>query len=374
MRILFVNSIIDRKIGGGTTERTIRLKEAMEVLEHECSIIGVDTGILHKEDLEDVILLSCLYKRFFVPSPTIRNYRLIRNAIDDADVVHIISHWTILNAIVFMLCKRQGKKYFVTPAGALTVFGRSKLIKHAYNWVIGRKIIRQAYKCIAISQNEVTEFGEYGIEKEKTFHLPNGVPSVNPDNYVGTEFSDKYHLPDTKYILFMGRINLIKGVDFLVEAFIKEIDNLNDFSLLIAGPDEGLRNELEAQIQKNDLAGRIIFLGYLNEEDKYRAYSSAEFLVVPSRMEAMSIVALEAGLFSLPVLVTDVCDLEDIAACQGGIIVRPDSPSIASGLIKMTSREDRKEMGEKIRDHVSRHYQWSVIAKKLESHFFEALS
>lgn len=89
--------------------------------------------------------------------------------------------------------------------------------------------------------------------------------------------------------------------------------------------------------------------------------------MIPSRHEAMSIVALEAGAFSVPVVITDACELNELAECDGGIVVSADTESLADGLIRMVNREDRGEMGERINRHVRNNYTWEIIGEKMES-------
>jgi len=71
---------------------------------------------------------------------------------------------------------------------------------------------------------------------------------------------------------------------------------------VFAGPDGGMLKSLKNIVRENGLDERVHFVGYLDHSYKYLAYDEAEFLVIPSRMEAMSIVVLEAGVIGTPVL------------------------------------------------------------------------
>ena len=74
-----------------------------------------------------------------------------------------MGHWTILNALVYVICRRTRTPYVVCPAGSLPIFGRSKAIKRLYNWLVGRRIIGDAARCIAISVEEIEHFSDYGV-------------------------------------------------------------------------------------------------------------------------------------------------------------------------------------------------------------------
>ena len=182
-----------------------------------------------------------------------------------------------------------------------------------YNWIIGRKIIRKAAGHIAITADEISQFQTYGVEREKITIIPNG---VNPDDFEDNnvkEFRVKYGLGETPFILFMGRLNPAKGPDLILTAFCNVNEQLASYHLVFAGPDEDMLSCLQRTVSRHQLENRVHFLGYLEGPDKSRAYAAAEFLVIPSRREAMSIVALEAGIVLLRYLLVLVRNLHKCA-------------------------------------------------------------
>ena len=76
------------------------------------------------------------------------------------------------------------------------------------------------------------------------------------------------------------------------------------------------------------------FLGYIRGDDKVGAYTGAKLLAVPSRREAMSIVALEAGACGTPVILTTACGFDEVgnAGCK---VVRPLADELYSGMQSM---------------------------------------
>ena len=120
-------------------------------------------------------------------------------------------------------------------------------------------------------------------------------------------FRNKIGIGNSPFILFVGRLNRIKGPDLLLKAFYNIKNNLQDFHLGFVGPDDGMLSELKQMVDEYQLNDRIHFIGYLGGADKSNAYHAADLLVIPSRQEAMSIVVLEAGISGTPVLLTDQC-------------------------------------------------------------------
>ncbi len=87
---------------------------------------------------------------------------------------------------------------------------------------------------IAISLNEIDQFLEYGIEKEKVSIIPNG---IDPEDYKiknSIDFKKKYGLGDDPFILFMGRLNPIKGPDLPLNASCNVKGKLNNYNLVFA--------------------------------------------------------------------------------------------------------------------------------------------
>ncbi len=172
-------------------------------------------------------------------------------------------------------------------------------------------------------------------------------------------------MPDAPIILFVGRLNRIKGPDLLLEAFIRVVREKGlPHHLAFAGPDSGMLNELQAATAREDMKGRVHFLGYVGDEDKSHAYHAADLLVIPSRQEAMSIVVLESGIAGTPVLLTDQCGFDDVASVKGGMVVSASVEGLQGGLMAMTGDPAQlTTMGENLEKYVREHFLWDHTAK-----------
>ncbi|OLB60302.1 MAG: glycosyltransferase, partial [Nitrospirae bacterium 13_2_20CM_2_61_4] len=311
MKVFNVNMTLDAVGGGGTAERTFQMSRFIVKRGIGCIVLSTDLGWTEARAKcfagIEVIALPCLWKRFYVPMIW---FRSIRDAVARADVIHLMGHWTLINACVYLFARYFQKLYVVCPAGSLLIYGRSKLLKWLYNFIIGRRIIRDASGHIAISTNEITHFESYGIAPERVTVIPNG---IDEDGFAVTDdpvFRSKYGLNESPFILFVGRLNTIKGPDLLLEAFGQLGQELKNCHLVFAGHDEGMLHDLRLMAARFSIQDRVHFVGYLGGDDKARAYRAAELVVVPSRQEAMSIVVLEAGISGKPVLLTDQCGFD----------------------------------------------------------------
>jgi len=269
-----------------------------------------------------------------------------------------MNHWCLLNAFVYLTAQLQHKPYVVCPAGALPIFGRSKTLKRLYNMIIGKAIILRAAHCIAITKNEVPHFLSYGVKPEKISIIPNGI-DIEP-----VKHSKIPAVPSGPYITFLGRLNNIKGPDMLLDAFIA-LKNALPYSLVFLGPDNGMLQVLRATAEKHGVADRTHFAGFVDQETKSAFLSGCEFLVIPSRQEAMSIVVLEAAMASKPVLLTDQCGINEVEEQGGGFVVPATVEGLRNGLLKMYAcRGFFVEMGAELNVFAEKNYAWEVITKK----------
>jgi glycosyltransferase involved in cell wall biosynthesis len=110
------------------------------------------------------------------------------------------------------------------------------------------------------------------------------------------------------------------------------------------------------------MKNRIHFLGYLGGAEKSDAYHAAQLLVVPSRQEAMSIVAIEAGICGTPVLLTDQCGFDRVEEIGGGWVVPASVEGIKQGLLKvMRQTELLKPAKLNIRKLVKEYFAWDNV-------------
>lgn len=366
MHLLNVNSSIDFETGGGMAERTFQMSRALARAGVQCTVLTINTG----HDLErekalmpaDLVSMPLLWRRFYIPRVS---WRKIKGLVDSADIVHLMGHWSLLNALVYMAVRRAGKPYVVCPAGALLLFGRSAWLKRVYNLIVGNAIIRNASAWIAVTAGEFSHFERYGVHSSQVTVIANGVCEEDFPRVDIEEFRARRGLPEVPIIMFMGRLNPIKGPDLLLNAFYQVQGRICDHHLVFVGPDEGMQAGLFAYAMNNGLAERVHFFGFLGGNDKAAAYQMASLLVVPSRQEAMSIVVLEAGVCGTPVLLTDQCGFGEIRSLDPRLEVPATAVGISKGLINLLNQPDLMDrLSIEFRELVLKRYTWNGMVPK----------
>ncbi len=369
VKLLYVNMSIDPVGGGGTAERTVQIAKAVAGMNCECSLMALNIGITDelRDNLNNIslILLKCINKRFYIPE---FDFSVVDDAVKDSDMVHLMGHWTLINAIAYYYIRKYDKPYTICPAGALPVFGRSKLLKILYNTFIGKKILGNADLCVAITEKERSDFYSCQVSDEKIVLISNGI-NFEDYKYKDPRFFIKKFNTQKKIILFVGRLNYIKGPDILVNAFIEFTKINRDYQLVMIGPDEGMQVVMENIIQHSaidtDTIDDIIFAGYIGGKEKSMAYHAADLVVIPSRQEAMSIVVLEAGISGTPVIITDQCGFDQVEDIDGGLVVPATIEGIRSGMEQLLMDPDLlSRKGDNLKRFCRSHYTWTVAAEK----------
>jgi glycosyltransferase involved in cell wall biosynthesis len=376
MKLLNVKANMHPVWGGGTAERTFQMSRALAQFPGvETALLCLDLGLAsdwhRKLAGVEVVALPCLSRRFQLPAAAPGT---IRRAVARADVIHLMGHWTLLNALVYRQARRLGKPYVVCSAGTLVSYGRSRLLKRGYQALVGNGIIRHAARHIAITADERDRLVALGVDPARVQVIPNGIRLADYQHRDDAGVRRTLGLGDQPFVLFVGRLNPIKGPDLLVEAFARVADRFPDHQLVLAGPDEGLGPRLSELSRQQGLASRVRLVGYIAGDDKSAAYHAAELLVIPSRHEAMSIVVLESGAAGTPVVATDRCGLDDLVGHGGGWLTPATVDGLADALAEALSDPDqRAARGAALLAATRRDFSWDAIGSRHVELFRQAL-
>jgi glycosyltransferase involved in cell wall biosynthesis len=146
------------------------------------------------------------------------------------------------------------------------------------------------------------------------------------------------------YLLYLGTLQPRKNLVRLVEAFARLQPPAADTQLVLAGKKGWLYDELFARVKWLGLEGRVIFPGYVSDEDKAALLSGAIALVYPSLYEGFGFPVLEAMACGTPVLTSNVSSLPEVAG-RAALLVDPlDVESIASGIGHIMIDSDLRRM------------------------------
>ena len=159
--------------------------------------------------------------------------------------------------------------------------------------------------------------------------------------------------PNQKYILFVGRIVELKGIQHILNILPKLKKLYPNITLLIVGFGE-YENELKKLVRKRKLENNVIFEGMIFEEKLRYYYNLADVLVLPSYAEGLPNVLLEAIACNTSCIATEVGGIPDILSDNVGILVPPKNEnelfnavkSVLDGKFSMNQRKINKILNE----------------------------
>jgi glycosyltransferase involved in cell wall biosynthesis len=215
---------------------------------------------------------------------------------------------------------------------------------------------------------------------EKAYFLQNGVnknvhtvgvgPVLSPRPAPGVR--EAYGIPEkSPLVLFLGRVNVDKGVVPMIAAAKLVWREIPDAHFLFVGPFEWGSEALFTMEPDR----RVIATGAVDLEQKTGALATCDLLCVPSVHETLGGIYLEAWSFGKPVVGANIPPFRELTGNgQGGVAVEPTPEGVARGILfLLRSRETGRRMGVWGSDRVKRQYNWEIIAGKVEDCYGEVL-
>lgn len=233
-----------------------------------------------------------------------------------------------------------------------------------------RTTLENAKIIITISNDAAKDIiSFYKVPRDKVHIIYHGYSSIfAPVNQERINFSrNKYHLPED-YYLHVGRIDKKKNLTLLVEAFAKFV-SIGNFpgSLVLVGqeykksPDE----KLCETIKRLGMQEKVIFTGFIPDEDLPAVYSGAISCVFPSIHEGFGLFALEAMACGVPLIVNKAGALEEVVGDAGIVLQDCTSENLAIAMIDLfqdsTLRRRLRELGLKR----AKSFSWKKAAYQL---------
>lgn len=198
--------------------------------------------------------------------------------------------------------------------------------------------------------------------------IPNGidVEHFSPDGPQREEFAD-----GKLNVLFVGRLEKRKGLDYLLRACGKVKMQFPNFRLIVVGPGTRLRPGYEKLVEDMKLID-VISTGFVSSSELPTYYRSADIFCAPATGgESFGIVLLEAMASGKPVVATDIEGYTSLLAHgEEGLIVPPrDEKSLARALLSLLNDEPlRHQMGAKGRIKAEK-YSWANVARQVMDYY-----
>ena len=250
------------------------------------------------------------------------------------------------------------------------------------------QVVRDVDHIIAATQSEVSQLTRlYQAESSKITIIP---PGVNTDRFYPIpmdEAKEVVGIPkEDRMVLFVGRIEPLKGIDTLIEAMAMlkiKCKKCPHYLVIIGGENDSQEERFSSEMERLKILSHelgiedvIIFSGKRGQDSLPYYYSAAEVVVMPSHYESFGMVALEAMACGTPVIASEVGGLRYlIKEGETGYFVPMQNPEILAERMRILLLDEklRCEIGMKAADY-ARNYDWSIIAREVIAVYEKVIS
>ncbi len=276
---------------------------------------------------------------------------------DGVDLLHAL-------AFVAPLCSPCPSVITIYDLSFLRLPEGFKRLNHLYLSYFTRRSARQARRIIAISESTKRDVVRLlGVPGDRVDVVYCGVDArFRPlDEAQVAAFRRRRGLPE-RMILFLGTLEPRKNVGRLIEAYARMGDER--IGLVIAGAKGWLYEEIFAQVEALGLSNRVLFPGYVPEEEKVLWYNAAELFVFPSLYEGFGLPPLEAMACGTPVITSNVSSLPEVVGAAGLTVDPQDVQALAAAMRRVLGdAELRRAMSEQGQQR-ARRFSWGRTARE----------
>jgi glycosyltransferase involved in cell wall biosynthesis len=285
-------------------------------------------------------------------------------------ILHLHGLWMGFQWVAARVAYRQSIPVLLSPHGMLNSWHlRQTGFKELRKLIYWRTMAYPAFRHIplihAVTPRERDDLARW-FPGQAIRVIPNAL-DLEAMDYLRSKAGDDSSAPvDEPYLLFLGRLHPVKGIDLLIEAFAKCIKGTRrNFRLLIAGPesDPAYSAALKSLVRLSGVEEKVTFLGPIwGQPEKISLYRHAWAFCAPSQTEVMGLVNLEAASVEVPVVTTHETGLGGWEE-GGGVLVHPQVEELSRALNQVFSWSDheRQERGRKLRQLVERRYSWPAV-------------
>ncbi len=295
---------------------------------------------------------------------------LLRTAwarIQGADIVHLSATYSFPTLPVLAMARVSSKPLVWSPHGALIPWRnmRKPFLKSLWNRACLRLLDpRRSFVHVSSDREASGVRTALGMMALRVIPFGVDVPSTGRQAIARRDHALR--------LLFLGRLDPIKGLENLLHALSLDASKLATLSICGSGRPE-YTESLTYLVSKLGLESRVRFNGHVEGKDKLEAFANADALVLPSHSENFGFVVAEALAQGLPVVASKGTPWSAVETEECGLWVDNSPESLAAALGSLSS-VDLALMGEKGRRWVAEKLSWGSISQEMLVAYEELLN
>ena len=356
MKIIHYIPSIDRTAGGTSTY--------MQVLSKDLGKLSEIHIITHASD-NPLPIDTCVIHNVVSYNPLNGMFKNELNKLFDEikpDVVHINCCWLPACAVVQRMAQKRGYKVVLTPHGMLEP------------WIIKRHYWTRKFPALMLYQKaaikkadclQATAVSERDNLLKLGYNTNIKVVKLGID---AEGIALKPTWKKTKQILFLSRVHVKKGINFLIEAVEILREELKGYRIIVAGEgDTEYVATLKQYIADKGLQVFVQLIGGVYGEERWKLFQTSDFFVLPTHSENFGLAIAEALASGTPVITTVGAPWNDLNDSHAGAWIEIGTQALVDTLRKfLTLTDDELEiMGRNGRKLIETKYSAKVMAKEM---------
>ena len=356
MKIIHYIPSIDRTAGGTSTYMQVLAKGLGELAE---------VHIITHASENPLPMENCTVH--YVPeyNPFKRAWkRLVAGLMEEIrpDIVHVNCCWMPACAAVQRIAQKHGYKVVLTPHGMLEPW----IVKrHYYTRKLPALMLYQKAAIRKADCLQATAESEYDNLLRLGYNDRISVVKLGID---ADGIKMKGSWKKTRQILFLSRVHVKKGINFLIEAAEILREELKGYKILVAGEgDEEYVSTLNRQIADKGLQDVVQLIGGVYGDEKWRLFQTADFFVLPTHSENFGLAIAESLASGTPVVTTVGTPWSDLNTSHSGAWIEIGTQPLVDTLRKFLALTDEEleRMGRNGRRLIEEKYSARVMAREM---------
>ena len=356
MKIIHYIPSIDRIAGGTSTY--------MQVLGKELGKLAEVHIITHASE-NPLPIDNCKIHYVSGYNPLKGSFKIeINKLFDDInpDVVHINCCWMPACSLVQKMAQKRNIKVVLTPHGMLEP------------WIIKRHYWTRKVPALLLFQKAAVKKADClqaTAESEKQNLMKLGYNSNIKIVKLGIDAESiamKTSWKKSKQLLFLSRVHVKKGINYLIEAADILRDELQGYKILVAGEgDAEYVASLKQQIMDKGLQDIIQLIGGVYGDKKWELFQTSDFFVLPTHSENFGLAIAESLASGTPVITTVGTPWNDLNSSNSGAWIEIGTQPLVETLRRFLSLSDGEleAMGKNGRKLIETKYSAKVMAEEM---------
>ncbi len=290
------------------------------------------------------------------------------------DLAHIHALFSPVTTAAATIARKQGLPYLLRPLGTLDPadLRKKQQLKRIYAALWEKPNLAGAAGIHFTSPQEAKISERFGTASPDIV-IPLGVtPPIQPQlqQQQGRARTELKIPHDQPLVLFMSRIDPKKGLDLLIPALEKLLNEGLQFHFVLAGTnpqDPSYENSIIEQIKASTLSSNTTITGFVTGDLKAALLKDANVFVLPSYYENFGIAVAEAMVAGTAVVISDQVHIwENVKDAEAGWVSPCEVEALTRQLREaLQNKEECQLRGVKAQEYALKHYSWNAIAQQM---------